>query len=187
MENKFITVAYKLYVKQDGKKTLVEEATAERPFQFISGMGMALERFEKEIIDLAKGDNFILTIPSNEAYGEYMPEGVRSVPKDMFNIDGKFDHEHIFEGAIVPLQDNEGHQLFATITKVAPETVTVDLNHPYAGKDLTFEGKITEMRDATTEEMQEMINMMSHEGCDCGCDDCEGHHHHDGCGCGHCH
>ena len=77
--------------------------------------------------------------------------------------------------------------IFATITKVAPETVTVDLNHPYAGKDLTFEGKITEMRDATTEEMQEMINMMSHEGCDCGCDDCEGHHHHDGCGCGHCH
>ena len=116
-----------------------------------------------------------------------MPEGVRSVPKDIFNIDGKFDHEHIFEGAIVPLQDNEGHQFFATITKVAPETVTVDLNHPYAGKDLTFEGKITEMRDATTEEMQEMINMMSHEGCDCGCDDCEGHHHHDGCGCGHCH
>ena len=104
MENKFITVAYKLFVMQDGKKTLVEEATVQRPFQFISGMGMALERFENEVVSLAKGDNFNLTIPSAEAYGEYMPEGVRSVPKDMFNIDGKFDHEHIFEGAIVTVQ-----------------------------------------------------------------------------------
>ena len=143
--------------------------------------------FENEVVSLAKGDNFNLTIPSAEAYGEYMPEGVRSVPKDMFNIDGKFDHEHIFEGAIVPLQDNEGHQFYATITKVDPTNVTVDLNHPYAGKDLTFEGQITEMRDATNEEIQEMINMMSHDGCDCGCEDCEGHHHHDGCGCEHCH
>ena len=38
MENKYITVAYKLYVMQDGQKTLVEEATVEHPFQFISGL-----------------------------------------------------------------------------------------------------------------------------------------------------
>ena len=46
MENKYITVAYKLYVMQDGQKTLVEEATVEHPFQFISGLGTTLERFE---------------------------------------------------------------------------------------------------------------------------------------------
>ena len=39
--------------------------------------------------------------------------------------------------------------------------------------------------DAT--QVAKMINMMSHDGCDCGCEDCEGHHHHDGCGCEHCH
>ena len=54
MENKYITVAYKLYVMQDGQKTLVEEATVEHPFQFISGLGTTLERFETEITALKK-------------------------------------------------------------------------------------------------------------------------------------
>ena len=95
MENKYITVAYKLYVMQDGKQELVEEATAEHPFQFISGLGTALERFENEITPLAEGDKFEFVIPCAEAYGEYMPEGVRTVSKDMFTIDGVFDDEHI--------------------------------------------------------------------------------------------
>lgn len=88
MENKYITVAYKLYVMQDGQKTLVEEATVEHPFQFISGLGTTLERFETEITALKKGDKFKFVIPTAEAYGEYMPEGVRTVSKDMFTIDG---------------------------------------------------------------------------------------------------
>ena len=81
MENKYITVAYKLYVMQDGQKTLVEEATVEHPFQFISGLGTTLERFETEITALKKGDKFEFVIPTAEAYGEYMPEGVRTVSK----------------------------------------------------------------------------------------------------------
>ena len=193
MENKYITVAYKLYVMQDGQKTLVEEAPEEHPFQFISGLGSTLDRFEKEITALTKGDNFAFVIPCNEAYGEYMPEGVRTVSKEMFEIDGKFDEERIYEGAIVPLQDNEGHQFYATVTKVTTDEVTVDLNHPHAGKDLTFEGKVTEMRDATTQEIQEMVSMLSGE-CGCGggccggdCGDGCGHHEEGECGCGHCH
>ena len=60
MENKYITVAYKLYTLTDGKKELLEEAPADHPFQFISGIGYTLERFEKEILALKKGDNFNL-------------------------------------------------------------------------------------------------------------------------------
>ena len=56
MENKYITVAYKLYAMIDGEKELIEEAPAEHPFQFITGIGYTLERFEKEITALAKGD-----------------------------------------------------------------------------------------------------------------------------------
>ena len=169
MENKYITVAYKLYVMQDGQKTLVEEATVEHPFQFISGLGTTLERFETEITALKKGDKFEFVIPTAEAYGEYMPEGVRTVSKDMFTIDGVFDEERIFPGAVIPLQDNEGHHFYATVSEVTNDTVTVDLNHPHAGKDLTFEGEVVESRTATNEEIQEMVKMMSGEGCGCGC------------------
>lgn len=188
MENKYITVAYKLYVMQDNEKTLVEEAPAAHPFQFISGMGTTLERFEEEICKLSKGDAFNFTIPYQEAYGEYMPEGVRTVSKEMFYIDGKFDNERIYPGAIVPLQDNEGHQFYASITDVTDKQVTVDLNHPHAGKDLTFEGSVVEMREATNQEVQEMANMLSGGGCGgCGGGSCGGCGGGDcGGGCGGC-
>ena len=84
MENKYITVAYKLYAMIDGEKELIEEAPAEHPFQFITGIGYTLERFEKEITALAKGDNFNFTIPCAEAYGEVDPEGIKKLPKSVF-------------------------------------------------------------------------------------------------------
>ena len=185
MENKYITVAYKLYVMEEGKPELVEEATAEHPFQFISGLGTALERFENEITPLNEGDKFEFVIPCAEAYGEYMPEGVRTVSKDMFKIDGKFDDERIFPGAIIPLQDNEGHHFYATVGEVTATTVTIDLNHPHAGKDLTFIGQVVTSRPATNEEIQSILNQLSGE-CGCGCcgGDCDGDCSE---GCGHCH
>ena len=186
MENKYITVAYKLYAIQGGKSEMIEEATVEHPFQFISGLGTTLERFETEIAPLNEGDKFEFTIPCDEAYGEYMPEGVRIVSKDMFKIDGVFDAERIYEGAIVPLMDNEGHHFFATIGEVTDTEVTVDLNHPNAGKDLNFIGHVVTARPATNEEIQNLLNSISGEGCGCGnCGgDCDG-----GCseGCGGCH
>ena len=101
---------------------------------------------------------------------------------------GVFDEERIFPGAVIPLQDNEGHHFYATVSEVTNDTVTVDLNHPHAGKDLTFEGEVVESRTATNEEIQEMVKMMSGEGCGCGCGDCgEGCGDEGGCGCGHCH
>lgn len=46
--NKYIAVAYKLYTNENGTENMIEEAPAERPFQFISGMGLALDDFEKQ-------------------------------------------------------------------------------------------------------------------------------------------
>ena len=116
MENKYITVAYKLYAVTDGEKELREEAPANHPFQFISGIGYTLERFEKEILALKKGDNFNFTIPCAEAYGERDEDNVRQVPKSMFcGPDGKFDSDNIFEGNIIMLNDAEGHQFYANV------------------------------------------------------------------------
>ena len=67
MENKYITVAYNCTLCKTVKKTLVEEATAEHPFQFISGLGPRLNVFESEVAALNKGDKFDFVIPSAEA------------------------------------------------------------------------------------------------------------------------
>ena len=197
MENKYITVAYKLYAMIEGNKELLEEAPAEHPFQFITGMGYTLERFEKEIAGLTSGDNFNFTIPCAEAYGERNEADVHVMQKSQFYVNGKFDEDNIFEGNIIMLNDQEGNQFYANVGEVTEDKVVIDLNHPHAGKDLIFEGKVIEHRDATAQEMQDIINAMS-GGCgcgggcgegDCGCG-CDGDHEEGSCGCGcggHCH
>lgn len=192
-ENKYIIVAYKLYTMEDGEKELFEEAKAEHPFQFISGLGTTLEDFENQITSLAKGDKFDFTIPADKAYGQYDEQHVIDLPKHIFEIDGKFDSEHIKEGNIVPLQTGDGQRVNASVVEIKPDVVVVDLNHPLAGADLIFEGEIIESRPATNEEIQELIKLMSGEGCGCGCDSCGGgcgdNECGDDCGCegGHCH
>ena len=186
VENKYITVAYKLYTIEDGEKDLVEEAKAENPFQFISGLGTMPEA-ESQIASLNKGDKFEFIIPSQEVYGEYNEEHVLDLPRYIFEIDGKFDSERIYEGSVVPLMDAEGHRMNGTVVEVKPDTVVVDMNHPLAGADLNFVGEVTESRPATNEEIQEVVNMMGGGGCSCGCGDCGSdcgdHGCGDGCGC----
>ncbi|MBP6255767.1 MAG: FKBP-type peptidyl-prolyl cis-trans isomerase, partial [Bacteroides sp.] len=91
VENKYITVAYKLYSIENGEKDFEEEAPVEHPFQFISGLGMTLEPFEAQIKDLQIGDKFDFTIPASEAYGEYDDDHVIDLPKEIFMIEGEFD------------------------------------------------------------------------------------------------
>ena len=81
VENKYITLAYKLYTIENGEKEFTEEAPAEHPFQFISGLGLTLESFENQVKDLNKGDKFDFTIKAEEAYGEYDEEHVIDLPK----------------------------------------------------------------------------------------------------------
>ena len=174
MENKYITVAYKLYAITEGKKELLEEAPAEHPFQFISGIGYTLDRFEKEILALHKDDRFNFTVPCAEAYGERDEDNVKAVSKSLFcGPDGKFDNDNVYEGNIIMLSDNEGHQFYANVGEITDDKVVLDLNHPHAGKDLIFEGKVIEMRDATPEEIKEILNEMA-GSCSGGCEACGG-------------
>jgi FKBP-type peptidyl-prolyl cis-trans isomerase SlyD len=116
----------------------------------------------------------------------------------MFSINGHFDHENIYPGAVITLMDADEKRFMARIADVQEDGVTVDTNHPLAGNTLQFTGIVLENRDATNEEIQHMLNHLSGEGCGCGCDECGdgcgengcGSHHHEhegGCGCGHCH
>lgn len=166
--NKYITVAYELYTDFDGEQELVEKAPVEHPFQFISGMGTTLDAFEAQITPLDKGDKFDFVLSIDDAYGPYSQEQVVEVPKEVFHVNGKFDNEHIYPGAVVPLTNGEGARFNGTIAEIANSTVTVDLNHPLAGKELHFIGEVTEMREATKEEIQQMLNMLSGEGGCCG-------------------
>lgn len=130
VENKYITLAYKLYSIENGEKEFTEEAPAEHPFQFISGLGLTLEAFESQVKDLKKGDKFDFTIKAEEAYGEYDEEHVIDLPKNIFEIEGKFDSERVVEGAVIPLMTSEGQRINGSVVEVKDDVVVMDMNHP---------------------------------------------------------
>jgi FKBP-type peptidyl-prolyl cis-trans isomerase SlyD len=186
--NQYMEVAYTLYAA--GEKTLefVEEATDEKPFQFISGFGITLDDFEKQVVNLEKGGAFEFKLTKEQAYGDYDEERVVELERSIFSINGRFDHENVFVDAVLPLQNEEGQRFFGKVLEITDSHVKIDLNHPLAGKELSFKGHIVENRQATEEEIKSFIKTMSGEGCGCGCDDCgDGCHQGGNSGCGHCH
>ena len=198
MENKhnmFVAVSYTLYTVDGEKKEKIEEAPASKPFEFITGFGVTLDEFEKQIAQLDKGADFEFQLSKEQAYGDFEQERVLDLDRSIFCINGHFDHEHIFKDAIVPLQNEDGNRFYGRVIAITDDKVKMDLNHPLAGKTLSFKGKMLEKRQASNQEIQNLVNYLSGEGgCGCGCDDCGGdcnhEHHHDegcGCGCGHCH
>ena len=186
--NKYVTVAYELYTDNDkGIHELVEKAPIEHPFQFISGLGIALDSFESKILAMAEGEAFDFVLKVDEAYGPYEQERVIELPKETFAINGRFDKDMVYPGAVLPLINADGMRFQGLVLELKDNTVIIDLNHPLAGKDLHFKGQVITMRDATNEEIQALIN---HEGCNCGGDceggcegGCGGHHHEYGEGC----
>lgn len=192
MNNRYISVQYKLYTVDEKGEHLIEQTTPDRPFVFISGFGFALDAFENNLKDLESGKTFTFQLTKDEAYGDYEENRVIDLGREIFTVNGKFDDEHIKEGAIVPLQNEEGNHFFGRVMEITEEQVKIDLNHPLAGETLLFSGLVTENREATKEEIQHLINHMNGEGCGCNCEDCEGgcdnnQKHGQGCGCGHCH
>lgn len=179
-----VDAEYELYVEgENGTPELMEKTTPERPLNFIYGLGMMLPKFEEYLANLEEGDDFDFTINHTEAYGEYEDEAVIDLERSVFEINGKLDEEMIFAGNVVPLMDNEGNRVQAQIVSVDDKHVRVDLNHPLAGEDLHFKGKILKVREATQDEINDLLNGHScgcGGNCSCGDDGCND----DDCGCG---
>jgi FKBP-type peptidyl-prolyl cis-trans isomerase SlyD len=189
-EKKMVTLTYDLYVSADGdeKQELMESATVEKPLTYCHGIGMMLSKFESNIAGLTSGETFDFTIAKEDAYGEYDDAHLLDLPRNIFEIDGKFDDNVVFVGNVVPLMDNEGNRINAQVTAITEEAVSVDLNHPLAGEDLHFIGKVIEVRDATEKELNSYLGMGG--GCGCGSggcgSGCESEDEMDGCGSGGC-
>lgn len=177
--NKFISVSYQLYDTTDGKSILIEQTSDERPFIFISGMGVTLPVFESQIVNLEKGMKFDFTLTPEQAYGAHYDERIIELDKGIFSVDGQFDAQHVQVGAIIPLQNEDGNRFNAVVLEIGDSKVKLDLNHPLAGKTLNFKGEIKENRDATADEVAGMAKLMSGETGGCG--HCNGH-----CGDGNC-
>ncbi len=152
---KFIEIGYDLYtVGNDGAETLVHQVDPADPEKLVFGVTRGvIEPLEKALEGLAVDDTFDVHVPADKGFGPQDPDQVVTLDKNIFLVDGKFDGERIFPGATVPMMTAEGFRISGVVTEVGEDKVTMDFNHPLAGKALRFAGKVLLVRDATDEEL----------------------------------
>ena len=171
--NKLVTLTYDLRL-DDHEGELIEQATQENPLQFLYGAGMMLPKFESHLSGLQPGSPFQLMLSKYDAYGEVNQDAIVELPKHVFLVDGKFDDELIHVGNAVPMMSSNGQRLNGLVLDVKGDTVKMDFNHPLAGEDLYFSGNILDIREASEEEVKQLLNP---GGCGCGGGACSS----DGC------
>ena len=179
--NKYVAVIYDLNVGEGEERELMEKATREVPLKFIYGTGMMIPAFEDALAGLESGDQFDFSLTPENAYGEYNEDHVLELPKNIFEIDGKFDSEMVKEGNTIPMMDADGHRMNGSVLEVKKDVVVMDFNHPLAGETLHFKSEVVDVHEPTAEE----IAAMTSSSCGGGCEGCGG-----GCGdheCGGCH
>lgn len=170
-KGQYVAMGYDLYeVAPDGTQILVHTTDEKHPEQFVFGMtpGM-IQPLEKAVEGMGEGEEFDVTVKAAEAFGNYSPEQIVSLPKDLFEIDGKFDSERVKIGAAVPMMTADGYQVMGKVMEIGPDSVKMDFNHPLAGKDVRFSGSILAVRPASDEEIA-AVNGGGCGGCgDGGC------------------
>ncbi|RBQ28976.1 FKBP-type peptidyl-prolyl cis-trans isomerase [Aliarcobacter vitoriensis] len=186
MSNKVIGIEYTLKDAKTGEQ--LDTNVGQAPLEFISGKGQIIPGLENKLVDMSANEEADVLVEAKDAYGEYNEEAVQTLPKEQFagielvegmSLYGTGEHGETVQVVVKSFDDNE---------------VTIDYNHPMAGRTLMFSVAILSLRDATDEEIQTgvvggMAAMAG--GCcgggSCGTGDDHGHSHGGGCGTGHGH
>ena len=137
------------YTVSDSSAAPVESSRDRgEPLAFLVGHGGLIPGLEKALIGREAGECFEVVVTPVEAYGERREDFTQRVPKKYFR-----DAEHLKPGMMTVLSTRESGQRQVIVRKIGSSVIDVDLNHPLAGKTLRFDVEITDVRDATPEEI----------------------------------
>jgi len=113
------------------------------PMSFQVGSGQLLAGFNDAVVGMTIGETKTVTLVSNEAYGDPRPEAIQTIPRNAFAPDFEFEIGGTVQG------NGPAGPFIAKIQAVEEESVTLDLNHPLAGQDLTFEVELVSVDSET--------------------------------------
>lgn len=150
--NTVVKLTYQLRTEPNGP--VMDEADKGNPFSFLFGHNNVLDQFEKNLEGKIAGNQFSFVLSPEEGYGVFDEEAVVKLDKNVFSHEGVQHDEMLFVGNVVPLQDQHGNPFQGRIVAVGDNDVTVDLNHPFAGKTLHFSGEVLEVREAHPVELE---------------------------------
>jgi FKBP-type peptidyl-prolyl cis-trans isomerase SlyD len=129
------TVKIMFEVRVDG--VLVDGSRSNKPFEFSFGTGQVIAGLENRIKDMKMGEAADILVPAAEAYGEYNPSAVEILPIEQFA-----GIKDLKIGMQIQAQDENDQPLQFIVKEIGEKEVTIDFNHPLAGKDLEYKIKI---------------------------------------------
>lgn len=142
--NKVVSINYTL--RNDAGEVL-DSSEGREPLVYIHGMGNIITGLESQLLGKSAGDSLKVSIPPSEAYGEYDLSQVVQVSRSQF--EGAPD---LKVGMRFTATSDQGYQV-VTITNINDDVVTIDGNHPLAGKTLHFDVTVVDVRDASPDEL----------------------------------
>lgn len=142
--HKVVRLHYTL-TNDEGK--VLDSSRGDEPLAYIHGMGNIISGLEEALTGHRVGDRFQVSVPPEEAYGVRDDDLVQIVPKSSFQ-----GVDDILPGMQFRAESADGAQL-VTVIGVEGDSVTLDGNHPMAGLTLNFDVEVTEIRDATQNEL----------------------------------
>ncbi len=143
--NKVVTLNFTL---RDDEGNILDSTETGGLFSYITGKNMILPKLEEAVNNMIIGTRKQLKFEAKDGYGAYNEDAVQVVGKE------NFPEDFILEAGMEYMASNpEGVQMPFIITNVEEETVTIDFNHPLAGKNLNFDIELVDVRDATPEEL----------------------------------
>lgn len=135
------------YTVKDDDGQVIDTSEGSSPLLYLHGAKNIIPGLESALAGKKTGDGFEVTIQPSEAYGDYKQEMVQVVPRSAFQGVDKIE-----QGMVFTAQTQSG-PVQLTVTQVQEDDITVDPNHPLAGKVLHFTGSIVDVRDASQEEL----------------------------------
>ena len=120
--------------------TVFDSSEGREPLAFTIGLGQMIPGFEQGVIGMDVGDSREIHVPAEQAYGDYRPEGVLEVARAEISLDLELE-----VGMRLQATQEDGRRVDMQIIAIDNDTVTLDANHPLAGKDLTFDIQVVEV------------------------------------------
>ena len=180
-ENMYVAMEYRLTLDSGEELDHSPEGEA---LGFIVGADMVIPGLEQGLLGYQVGDTPTITIEAEDGYGLSDPDLIQDIPREQFPEDVEPEAGMVFE-----TESSQGEALISVVA-VNDDFVTVDLNHPLAGKRLVFAVKIVEVRPPSAEELADIADCDDYEdedeeeGCGCGCDSAKPEAKKGGCGSG---
>jgi len=143
-DNMVVKLDYILSVDEE----ILESTEDGEPIEFIQGIGQIIPGLESALYGMKVGEKKTVVIEPDNAYGDYDPESLEIAKKEEFSEEIPLD-----VGTFLDLSDDEGEVLSAQVIEEDEDTVTLDFNHPLAGKILSFEITLSALRPASEEEL----------------------------------